>query len=186
VSQELFDEADRLETEGEKERALGVWRQLAETSPTRNVFLRLASITKELGLIDDAEYAFKRALKIDDCSALAARGLGILAINRRDYMAAESYLKRACEIEESPAGFSLLGVAFWDTGRDLEAEEAYRRAIGIDPKYEEAYYNLGVLLRDDRPSEAEPLFRTAIELDPGYACAHRELGFLLTSHGANP
>ncbi len=60
MSQELFDEADRLEEDGQRERALIVWRQLAETHPTRNVFLRLASITKELGLIDDAEHAFQR------------------------------------------------------------------------------------------------------------------------------
>jgi tetratricopeptide (TPR) repeat protein len=186
MSQKLFDEADRLEAEGEKQRALAVWRQLAETSPTYNVFLRLASNAKELGLVDDAERAFKQALGIDDRSVPALKGLGILAINRRNYEAAESYLRRACEIDESPAGFTLLGVALRHTGKDLDAEEAYRRAIRINPEYEEAYYNLGVLLRFDRPSEAQPLFRTAIELDPDYACAHRELGFLLTSHGADP
>jgi tetratricopeptide (TPR) repeat protein len=183
---ELFHEADRLEDDGQPELALGVWRQLAEAHPTRSAFLRLARITKELGLIDDAEDAFKHALEIDDRSALALRGLGIIAIDRRDYAAAETYLKKACEIEEDPGGFSLLGVALRNVGKDLEAEAAYRRAIRIDPKYEEAYYNLGVLLRDDRPSEAQALFRTALELDSGYGCAYRELGFVLCEHGANP
>lgn len=100
MSQELFDEAIRLEEEGQRVRAVGVWRQLAETQPTRNVFLRLAQITNELGLLAEAENAFKGALEIDGRSALALRGLGILAIGRRDYEAAESYLKTACEIEE--------------------------------------------------------------------------------------
>jgi protein O-GlcNAc transferase len=126
------------------------------------------------------------ALEIDGRSTLALRGLGILAIDRRNFAAAESYLKKACEIEEDPGGFSLLGVALRNVGKDVEAEAAYRRAIRLDPKYEEAYYNLGVLLRDDRPSEAQALFRTALELDPGYGCAHRELGFVLTKRGANP
>ena len=180
MSQELFDEADRLEEEGQRERALIVWRQLAETNPTRNVFLRLASITKELGLIDDAEHAFRQVLEIDGRSARALMGLGVLAINRRNFEAAESHLKRACEIEESPGGFSLLGVALRNNGKEFEAEEAYRSAIRLDPKYEEAYYNLGVLLKFNRPSEALVHFRRAVELDPEYACPYRELGFVLS------
>jgi protein O-GlcNAc transferase len=184
--EELFDEADRLEEEGQQDRALSVWRQLAETHPTRNVFLRIASITKDLGLIDDAEHAFKQALEIDGRSAGALMGLGVLAINRRNYETAERYLKSACEIEGCPAGFSLLGVALRNNGKEFEAEEAYRSAIRLDPKYEEAYYNLGVLLKFDRPSEAKVHFRRAVELDPEYACAYRELGFVLIESGPNP
>lgn len=176
MSQELFDEAIRLEEEGQLERALAIWRQLAETHPTRNVFLRLASITEDLGLLDDAEHAFQQALKIDGRSALALLGLGSLASDRGDYEAATNYLKKAREIEEDPAVLSLLGIALKNTGNRIEAEAAYRRAIQIDPKYEEAYYNLGVLLKGDRPSEAQTLFRSALELVPTYGIAYRELG----------
>jgi tetratricopeptide (TPR) repeat protein len=73
LPQEQFDEAVRLEEEGQQERALGMWRQLARDHPTRNVFLRLARITHELGLVEDAETAFKEAFRIDDRSALALR-----------------------------------------------------------------------------------------------------------------
>jgi len=180
VSQDLFDKAVRLEEEGQYEHALAVWRRLAETSPTRNVFLRLGSITENLGLLDEAGRAFKRALEIDGRSADALVALGSLAIDQRNYKTAVEYLRRACEIQEQPAGFSLLGVALRNTGVLLDAEAAYRSAIRINPEYEEAYYNLGVLLRDDRPSEAQPLLMRALELDPTYACAHRELGFLLS------
>jgi tetratricopeptide (TPR) repeat protein len=82
LPQEQFDEAVRLEAEGQQERALGLWRQLDPRSSSRNVFLRLASIAQKLGLIEDAEAAFKEALRIDDRSALALRGMGILAIDR--------------------------------------------------------------------------------------------------------
>jgi tetratricopeptide (TPR) repeat protein len=186
MSQELFDEAVRLDEEGQQESALRIWRQLAETHPTRSVFLQLALAAERLGLPEEAESSFKKALELDGRLAIALIELGILAINRRDYEAAESYLKRAREIEEDPGGLSVLGVALRNLGKDLEAEESCRRAIRIDPKYEEAYYNLGVLLRYDRPSEAQALFRTAIELDPVYACAYRELGFVLSRRGADP
>jgi len=186
VSQEQFDEAIRLEDNGQREQALGVWRQLAETNPTRNVFLRLGSITQDLGLIDDAERAFKRALEIDEHSGSALRSLGILAIHQRNYQAAVDYLKRACTIQEDPGAYTLLGVALKNMGAVLDAENAYRSAIRIDPKYEEAYYNLGVLLQSDRPSEAHSLLRTALELDPAYAVAHRELGYVLSPRGPSP
>jgi len=54
------------------------------------------------------------------------------------------------------------------------------------PKYEEAYFNLGVLFRDGRPAEAQSRFKTALELDPGYACAHREPGYILSAHAVKP
>jgi protein O-GlcNAc transferase len=175
VSQDLFDKALHLEEEGQLERALEVWRELASSSATRNVFLRYGGAAKELGLLDEAKEAFKRALEIDDRSAPALTQLGIIALGRHDYNTAEGYLRRACAAEEDPGRFSLLGVALRNSGKDLEAEEAYRTAIRLDPKYEETHFNLGVVLRDDRPSEAQTLFRKALELDPNFAAAHREL-----------
>ncbi len=183
MSQERFDEAVRLEEEGQKERALEIWRQISVEEPTRNVFLRIGGVCKDLGLIDGAEDAFKRALEIDGRSTVALMQLGILGIRRCEYETAVAYLMRVREIEGDAGGLTLLGVALGNTGKDFDAEEAYRRAIRIDPKYEEAYYNLGVLLRDDRSAEAQALFRTAVELDPDYACAHRELGWVLYKRG---
>ncbi|MEI9976981.1 MAG: tetratricopeptide repeat protein [Ignavibacteriota bacterium] len=183
VSEELFREADRLEDEGQTERALAKWRELAISNPTGNVFLRLAGCAKDLGRIDEAQVAFKRVLDIDDRSPLALTELGIIALDRHDYDTAEACLRRACEAEEGPGRFTLLGVALRNLGKDLEAEEAYRRAIQLDPEYDEAYFNLGVLFRDDRPSEAQALFRNALEIDPDFASAHRELGFLLSKLG---
>jgi tetratricopeptide (TPR) repeat protein len=185
VSQELFDKALHLEEDERLEAALDVWRQLAASSPTRNVFLRLGRAAKELERTEEAQRAFTNALDIDNRSALALVQLGIIAIDRRDYEAAEDYLKRARAVEEDPSTLSLLGVALRNTGKGLEAEEAYRRAIQLDPKYEEAYFNLGVLLRTDRPSEAQQLFRKALELDSEYAEAHRELGWLLHRSGSD-
>ena len=183
MSQELFDEAVHLEEQGQNEDALAIWRQLSEIKPTRNVFLRIGWLTQSLGIVDDAELSFKRALEIDGGSATALRALGILAIGRSDYETAVCYLQRAREIEEDPGGLSLLGVALRNTGKYNEAEEAYRTAIRIDSNYEEAHYNLGVLLRDDRPTEAQLHLRKALELDPVFAPAYRELGFVLMKQG---
>jgi protein O-GlcNAc transferase len=167
--------------QGQYERALAIWRRLAELNPTRNLFLRLGRLTHTLGITDEAEQAVKRALEIDARCAIALRSLGIIAIHRSDYETAVGLLQRDRDIKEDPGGLSLLGVAFRNTGRDLEAEEAYRTAIRIDADYEEAHFNLGALLRDDRPSEAEAEghLRKAVKLAPEDVWAHIYLGACL-------
>jgi tetratricopeptide (TPR) repeat protein len=187
MSQDRFDEAIRLEDAGLNEQALEVWRQLAETHPRHTVFLRMARVAWDLERFDEAEAGFKRALEIKRDLVLALVPLGTLAIRRADWESAVDYLKRACAIEEDARAFCLLGVALRNFGKEVEAEEAHRAAIRIDPNYEEAYYNLGVVLKFERPSEAELLFLKALELDPDFAAAHRELGFVLMGRdGASP
>ncbi len=147
--------------------------------------MRLANCAADLGLTDEAKSAFTRAIEIDDRSALALASLGRLAIHSRDYEAAEGYLTRACAVEERASSLSALGVVLRNLGRTSEAEEACRRAILLDSNTEEAHFNLGVILRNDRPSEAQALFTKALELDPEYAPAHRELGWLLFKCGTH-
>lgn len=187
MSQERFDEAIRLEESGQVEAALAVWRELAQTNPARNVFVRLGSACGELGLREEAEQAFLRAIEVDERCSVALFQLGLLAFDRGGLEDTVTWVRRACAIEEKAGYYSVLGVALFRTGNDLEAEQAYRKAIRLDPNYEEAYYNLGVLLRlRDRPSEAQAMLRKAIELDPDYAVAHRELGFVLLPRGIDP
>jgi tetratricopeptide (TPR) repeat protein len=184
VSQELFDTAARLEEDGQDVRALAIYRQISETTQTQHLFLRMGACAKNLGLVDEAEHAFECALEINARSYLALWSLGILALKRRAYQTAVDYLKRACEIREEAGIFSVLGVALRNTGKNREAEEAYRTAIRLDENYEEAHYNLGVVLRlTGRPAEAAVHLRRALELDPAYAVAHRELEFVVEMNG---
>jgi len=179
MSQQRFDEAIRLEESGQSERALVIWRELATSTPTRNAYLRLAGCANKLGLTEQAQGAFERALGIDPRSVRALAGLGILAIERRDHAEAQQHLRQACALEKDPGTLTLLGVALSNMGEDAEAEDAYRRAINLDPGYEEAYFNLAVLIRQDRPGEALALFQKALDIDPGYAAAKVQLNALL-------
>jgi tetratricopeptide (TPR) repeat protein len=69
-------------------------------------------------------------------------------------------------------------------GEKQAAIESFRKAIELDASYEEAYFNLGVLLADDgQNEEAEKLLRTATRLDPNFHKAHGRLGVLLQELG---
>ena len=187
MSQDLFNQADLLEVQGHLDRALTLWRQIAASNPTRNVFLRLGRCAEELGLLPDAQHAFTCALEIDGRSTKALVALGLLAIHQHNYAAAVDYLSRASALKEHPAILSVLGLALRHTGHDQESESAYRHALRLDPHYDEAHYNLGVLLRlTHRHTEAEVHLRIALELDPLFAPTHREFGFLLLEHGTDP
>ena len=138
----------------------------------------------QAGLEEEAELAYRKLLTADGNSDLVLCRLGSMALERRDLAAAIDYFRSSAGLREDPGTYCLLGVSLARQGNTIQAEEAYQQALRIDPDYEEALYNLGVLLRDDRPSEARLVFARAVELDPLFACAHRELGFLLSKfHG---
>jgi DNA-binding transcriptional MerR regulator len=87
--------------------------------------------------------------------------------NRTAY---EWYLE-GCRLDEDPSTLA-------------KAEEAYHRAIYLDPKLANAYTNLGNLrYRAGEPEDARILYAKAIEVDAGQPEAHYNLGFLEFEEG---
>ncbi len=70
--------------------------------------------------------------------------------------------------------FSRLAMAFWERDYVENAIEFYERAIDIEPDYEIAYNNLGVVYFDglNDPNRAEPCFSAALKLNDNYTMAH--------------
>jgi Flp pilus assembly protein TadD len=65
-------------------------------------------------------------------------------------------------------------------GRVTEAEDAYRRAISMQPSHIPAYVNLADLLRaTGRDAEGENVLRDALTIAPESAAVHHALGLLL-------
>ncbi|MDX1624483.1 MAG: tetratricopeptide repeat protein [Gemmatimonadota bacterium] len=72
---------------------------------------------------------------------------------------------------------ALIGTEREDTA---EEEEAYRKALELQPDYPEAHNNLAILLRGrGREEEAERHYREALRLRPEYAEAHYNFARLL-------
>lgn len=184
--EELFEEADRLEDSGDERGALHVWRELSRMHPDASRLCRHAWLANELGEKNEAERAFQMAIELDAGLAPAYQGLGSMAIDRGGFREAVQFLSKAVQLDSTRSAYCMLGVALNGLGRDEEACESYRKAIEIDPGFEEAYYNLGVLLRSNDPVQAQALLAKALQLDPSYAEAHSELGWVLRRHGSLP
>lgn len=107
--------------------------------------------------------------------------------------------------------YNILGTAYMNLGRALEAQHAYEKAIHLAPKYGEAYNNLARLYADNYPDHlpanihnpqishpsfansvlqtsprlrfAEALAYTAVTLNPDVAAYHDTLGWILSKRG---
>jgi cytochrome c-type biogenesis protein CcmH/NrfG len=92
----------------------------------------------------------------------------------------EATLKR---YPESLTAWLQLGVAWQNLGRMDQAEQAYRRAVDVDPDSADAWFRLGCVQALRRPQDAAESFRRTIALKPDHALAHFNLGHRLRELG---
>ncbi|MDD9820171.1 MAG: tetratricopeptide repeat protein [Nitrospira sp.] len=79
-----------------------------------------------------------------------------------------------------PAIRTNMGVAFENLKQYDQAEEQYRLALQVKPRYKNAMNNLALLLtRVERYEESLELYRNVIKLDRNYVDAHTGMGFAL-------
>lgn len=116
-----------------------------------------------------AEAALRlRALLRTSPHPLGWFNLGVLLRRTEDLAGALEAFEKAAEMApDRPEAANAVGLVWDDLGRLSRAEEAYRRALDIDPGYAPAWNNWGVsaFLRKDY-REARRRFREALRLDP--------------------
>ncbi len=85
---------------------------------------------------------------------------------------------------ENARGHTSLGYVLAGMGREKEATEQYRIAVGLDPPTATAFVNLGAAVaRKGNREQALEYFRRALEIYPLYGEAHSDLAGLLTDMG---
>jgi Flp pilus assembly protein TadD len=71
---------------------------------------------------------------------------GIIRHHQKKYPEAEGALRQALSVNSrNPYAHNALGLALREQGKFAEARQHYEAAIGLDPKYARAHFNLGVL-----------------------------------------
>ena len=128
----------------------------------------------QAGRYEEAAAAFERSLELDPYLTDSHNNLGITFLELKDYGRAESEFRKVLEDPAYPTPqktYLNLGLLYAEQGRDHEAVEQVRKAVGIDPKFFKAHYHLasflervGELLEAASEYEvAEPDFRNSGE-----------------------
>ena len=146
-------------------------RKLKETlpggRPLRSVHIRAEGDRIVVGDGDASWSAESGQVLFDFGARELARKVAPLHLRAHEEAAsAADWYERACDLEESAPG---------------AAQEAYRRALQLDPSLADAYVNLGRLVHEGGdPRAAAVEYRKAIELDAGNSIALFNLGVALT------
>jgi superkiller protein 3 len=98
---------------------------------------------RQLGQLDDAVSAYRRAIQVNNDDAWAMNNLGLIFIETGQFDQALPPLARAVELDGGIAIFlNNLGMALEGTGHFRAAQDTYQSAVDLDGSYYNATMNL--------------------------------------------
>ncbi len=147
-------------------------------------WLMVAYCDEELGNLNEALRSLRKAERCNPRLSLIQVQIGLIQLELGRAKLAERALRKAIELKPSAIALIFLASSLARQGRFREQKICYQKALRLEPRNDEAHYNLGICYRDERQySRAEKHFRYAIEIDPKYAIAYAELGLTLFRKG---
>ena len=153
---------------GELEMARVAFGKVLELrGPQFEALVYLGAVASDLGLWPEAEDALLRAREMAPEAFLPHFTLGALKVVRGEHRAALTFLEESLTIEEVPQSWYLLGICRLELGQSGLAINALRRAVEIEPGFEDALYHLGVAyLRRGWTQKAMDVFQQVLRMDP--------------------
>lgn len=127
--------------------------------------MQAAASFYERGLPKQAAAICTQVLALDPDNTDALTALGTIAFDAGRFSEARDCIEKAIALGAHHAGHFMNLGAICDALKDREgAEAAYRKAIDINPRYGDPYYNLGNLyLREGRAGDAITVFDACME-----------------------
>jgi tetratricopeptide (TPR) repeat protein len=171
-------------TYGKLDMALELLQQACARSNVPAVFLsNFAEMSRQKGLLSQAEQAARRATQLEPQLIAAWNNLGIILQESGKLADSLECLEKVVALQpENADAHNNIANTYKRMGNFHQAESAYRRAIELRPLYADAHSNLAVLLSEqgmfDQASEAG---RTAISLNPQLVDAYLNLAEIETS-----
>ncbi len=125
------------------------------------------------GRLDQAEAAFRRAVKADPKAGGARRNLALVLARSGDADGALEELKSAVTIDPDNVRIHVdLGNAYLSKGLGEAAVRSFERAVELDPTLVQAHFNLAnALIGLDRWGDARPHLETTLRFEPGHTRA---------------
>jgi len=118
------------------------------------------------------------------CALLASYAFTTVMRNRDWSDPVTFWLKTAESSPMSGRAYYNLGVAQEESGNHLDAIDAYRKSITLDPAYLPSYNNLGSSFREiGKYEDAVAMYKKVIEIDPHFAESYNNLGVISFESG---
>jgi predicted O-linked N-acetylglucosamine transferase (SPINDLY family) len=162
-----------------------IGRAIARRSDVPAYHNNLGNSLRALLRLEEAEQAYRTALRLRPDYASALHNLGVLLADAGRLEHAEACLSRCLALAPrlAEAHLALAGVRV-RMGRLVEAEASCRKALRFHPQHAAAYFDLGNILREQgRVDEAIASFQRVIRFEPKQAGAYTNLGALLQVRG---
>jgi tetratricopeptide (TPR) repeat protein len=142
-------------------------RVLNLRGPHFETLVYLGTVTSDLSHWPEAERHLLAARDMAPDAFLPHFALGALAVLRGEHGAAVPHLAACLERDEVPQALYLLGLAHLQLRHKGRAIEALRRAVELEPDFEDALYQLGIAyLRRGWSRLALDAFQQVLRLDP--------------------
>ena len=138
---------------------------------TRRTFmmahLNLAETLQEMGRAAEAEWQFRVATAISPLSTRAHNGYGEFLFDSERLDDARMEFERSVNADPTADAYNRLGDIYQVAQDGAREEQAYRRAIALDPFNSHAHFGLGHLLEAaGKPNDALREFESGLEMDP--------------------
>ncbi|MFI5174197.1 MAG: tetratricopeptide repeat protein [Terriglobia bacterium] len=119
------------------------------------------------GRYAEAEDVLRTAVGLRADSHIAHLTLGAVCASQGQPQKAKQHLSKAVGLAPSSSMYFTAGEISANFGWQKDAIHFYKKAIQIDPTFDEAFYKLGLIyLKNHRTRAAEKYLRTAYQLNP--------------------
>jgi len=135
---------------------------------------------RQKGLLAEALNEYSVALDAGEDRRMTLQAMAEVRLLQRELPAAlELYDALVREHPDSPKLWNERGVCLHQAGRRADAIASYERAVSVDPGYQLAWNNLGVVRAGEPPEAAVEAFRRALAGERPLFAARLNLGLLL-------
>ena len=182
-----YDRIENVDT------AISLFRHVLELDPNDalaysglgRAFWQKYQVTKDVSLVDTARQSCERGLGLDEKEAAPHACLGVVESGVGQYEKAVEEFQHALD-REPDSDDALIGLAqaYQSLGRKVDAEQTFKRAIALRPRYWAGYSRFGVFYHTSgRFADAEKMFRQVIAILPDSWRGYANLGAELYAQG---
>jgi len=164
------------------EQAQEITNQYPDTIMVWNI---LGASLAEIGMLDEAMKAYKKAISLKPDYAEVYSNMGNVFINQAKLDKAIDACNKAISIKPDYAeAYSNMGNALQNKGELDKAIDACNKAILLKPDYAEAYSNMGNALQNKgKLDKAIEMYNQALSLKPYLSVVYNNLGNALKGQG---